>query len=80
MIFDQKNEGFLSSCFTTDEEIFVVLNPSVKQCFPILLLMSIMDWKVEANNIEKCSPQPFNNGRITTMYYGIEQIWYNSKY
>ena len=32
-----KNEGFLSSCFTTDEEIFVVLNPSeknrVKECF-----------------------------------------------
>ena len=29
MIFGQKNEGFLSSCFTTDEETFVqVLNPS----------------------------------------------------
>ena len=31
MIFDQKNEGFLSSCFTPDEEIFVVLNPSEKE-------------------------------------------------
>ena len=30
MIFDQKNEGLLSYCFTTDEEIFVVLNPSEK--------------------------------------------------
>ena len=44
MIFDQKNEGFLSSCFTTDEEIFVVLNPSEKdrekQCFLILSLLS----------------------------------------
>ena len=36
MIFYQKNEGFLSSYFTTDEEIFVVLNPSEKQCFLIL--------------------------------------------
>ena len=44
MIFDQNNKGFLSSCFTTDEEIFVVLNPSEKdrekQCFPILSLLS----------------------------------------
>ena len=44
MIFDQKNEGFLSSCFTPDEEIFVVLNPSEKkrekQCFLILGLLS----------------------------------------
>ena len=44
MIFDQKNGGFLSSCFTTDEEIFVVLNPSEKdkekQCFLILSLLS----------------------------------------
>ena len=43
MIFDQKNEGFLSSCFTTDEEIFVVLNSSEKnrekQCFLILCLL-----------------------------------------
>jgi len=30
IVFDQKNEGFLSSYFTTDEEIFVVLNPSEK--------------------------------------------------
>ena len=30
--FDQKNEGFLSACFTTDLKIFVVLNPSEKQC------------------------------------------------
>ena len=40
MIFDQKIEGFLLSYFTTDEEIFVVLNPSEKhrekQCFLIL--------------------------------------------
>ena len=40
MIFDHKNEEFLSSCFTTDEEIFVLLNPSEKhsekQCFLIL--------------------------------------------
>ena len=36
MIFYQKNEGFLSSYFTTDEEIFVVLNPSEKQFFLIL--------------------------------------------
>ena len=40
MIFDQKNEGFLTSYFTTDEEIFVVLKPSEKhrekQCFLIL--------------------------------------------
>ena len=39
-MFDQKNEKFLSSCFTTDEEIFVLLNPSgkhsEKQCFIIL--------------------------------------------
>ena len=44
MIFDQKNEGFLSSCFTTDEEIFLVLNPSEKdrenQCCLILSLLS----------------------------------------
>ena len=44
MIFDQKNKGFLSSCFTTDEEIFMVLNPSEKdrekQCFLILSLLS----------------------------------------
>ena len=44
MIFDQKNEGFLSSCFTTDKEIFVVLNPSEKdrekQCFLIISLLS----------------------------------------
>ena len=44
MIFDQKNGGFLSSGFTTDEEIFVVLNPSEKdkekQCFLILSLFS----------------------------------------
>ena len=44
MIFDQKNEGFLSSCFTTDEEIFVVLNPSEidmeNQFFLILSLLS----------------------------------------
>ena len=44
MIFDQKNEGFLSSCFRTDEEIFLVLNPSEKdrkkQCFLILSLLS----------------------------------------
>ena len=43
MIFDQKNEEFLSSCFTTDEEIFLVLNPSEKdrekQCFLILSLL-----------------------------------------
>ena len=30
-IFDLKNEGFLSSWFTTDEELFVVLNPSEKK-------------------------------------------------
>ena len=36
MIFYQKNEGFLSSYFPTDEEIFVMLNPSEKQCFLIL--------------------------------------------
>ena len=44
MMFDQKNEGFISSCFTTDEEIFVVLNPSEKdrekQYFLILSLLS----------------------------------------
>ena len=44
MIFDQKNEEFLSSYFTTDEEIFVVWNPSAKhrekQCFLILSLFS----------------------------------------
>ena len=44
MIFDQKNEGFLSSCFTTDKEIFLVLNPSEKdrekQCCLILCLLS----------------------------------------
>ena len=44
MIFNQKNEGFLSSCFTTDEEIFGVLNPSEKdrekQCFVIFSLLS----------------------------------------
>ena len=44
IIFDQKNEGFLSSCFTTDEEIFVVLNPSEKdrekQSFLNLSLLS----------------------------------------
>ena len=40
IIFDQKNEGFLSSYFTTDKKLFVVLNPSEKhrekQCFLIL--------------------------------------------
>ena len=40
MIFDQKNKVFLTSCFTTDEEIFVVWNQSEKhsekQCFLIL--------------------------------------------
>jgi len=42
MIFDQKNGGFLSSGFTTEEEIDVVLNPSEKeqQCFLILSLLS----------------------------------------
>ena len=44
MIFDQKNEGFISSCFTTDAEICVVLNPSEKdrekQCFLILSSLS----------------------------------------
>ena len=29
--FWPKNKGFLSFCFTIDEEIFVVLNPSEKQ-------------------------------------------------
>ena len=44
MIFDQKKEGFLTSCFTTEEEIFVVLKPSEidrkKQCFLIFSLLS----------------------------------------
>ena len=48
MIFDQKNEGFISSCFTTDEEIFVVLNPSEKDrekhCFLILGLLKVIIW------------------------------------
>jgi len=30
MIFDQKNEGFLSSCFTAEKIIVIVLNPSKK--------------------------------------------------
>ena len=60
MIFDQKNEEFLSSYFTTDQEIFVVLNPSEKQRFQMFSLLShTYDWKVnifskKASNLIAC--------------------------
>ena len=66
--FDQKNEEFLSSYFTTDEEIFVVINPSEKQRFQIFSLLShTYDWKVnifskKASNLIACCFWCFTTG------------------